>query len=104
MGSLFYGAARLEVVFDDRVLAHLQIVITSKLRRHESFLLSWSVDRRDGSGRSFVWIHPNADLHFSYAGARAPAINRQWLDELAELAHLPGGLQVTPEGTLRPER
>ncbi|MFD3444536.1 hypothetical protein ACFDTO_08055 [Microbacteriaceae bacterium 4G12] len=52
MGTLFYGASRLEVTFDDRVLAHLQIVMTSKLRRHESFMLSWSVDRTDGSGRS----------------------------------------------------
>ena len=33
MGKLYYGAARYEVEFEDRVLAHLQLVMTGKLRR-----------------------------------------------------------------------
>ena len=36
MGQLIY-ASTFEARFDDRVLAHLQIVIVAKLRRQESF-------------------------------------------------------------------
>ncbi|MFD3443844.1 hypothetical protein ACFDTO_04510 [Microbacteriaceae bacterium 4G12] len=102
MGTLFYGAGRLEAQFDDRTLAHLQIVMAAKLRRSEGFMLSWSLDVRQGSGRSSVWIHPSTDLQFLYTGSRSPEINREWLAELADLSHGPGGLHVTGEGKIRP--
>jgi hypothetical protein len=40
MGSLLYGNSGTAVEFEDRALIHLQIVITNKLRRRESFLFS----------------------------------------------------------------
>ncbi len=51
MGTLIYGHGDLTVDFDDRTLAHLQVVIGTKLRRRESFLLSWSDDGQDGERR-----------------------------------------------------
>jgi hypothetical protein len=39
MGTLNY--AKTTVEFDDRVLAHLKVVIVSKLRRGEPLQLSW---------------------------------------------------------------
>ena len=39
MGSLTYDG--IVVQFEDRVLTHLQIVIVQKLRKGESFLMSW---------------------------------------------------------------
>ncbi|MFD3443839.1 ATP-dependent DNA ligase [Microbacteriaceae bacterium 4G12] len=102
MGTLFYGSNRLEVQFDDRVLAHLQIVMTAKLRRGEGFILSWTDGVSAGSGRSMVWITPVTDLHYRFSGNRPPSINRTWLDELASLANTAPGLYVTEEGTLTP--
>jgi len=43
MGKLTYDST-LTVDFDDRVLAHLQLVIGAKLRRAESFYFSWRDD------------------------------------------------------------
>ena len=51
MGKLTYDST-LTVDFDDRVLAHLQLVIGAKLRRAESFYFSWRDDPAVGDGRS----------------------------------------------------
>lgn len=102
MGKLYYGAARFEVEFDDRVLAHLQLVMTGKMRRSEGFLLSWSTPVGHGSGRSMIWIHPATDLHFQFSGNGRPTVNRDWLERLAVLANTASGLYVTPEGELHP--
>jgi hypothetical protein len=101
MGKLYYGAARYEVEFEDRVLAHLQLVMTGKLRRSEAFLLSWTTPVERGSGRSMIWIHPTTDLHFQFSGNGRPAVNREWLERLAVLANTATGLYVTSEGDLQ---
>ena len=100
MGTLFYGAARFAIGFDERVLMHLQIVMNAKLRRGESFALSWANSPDAGSGRSIVWIAPSTDLHYKFDGSRPASINRKWLEELAVLANTPQGLHVTEEGSL----
>lgn len=102
MGKLFYGAARYEVEFEDRVLAHLQLVMAGKLRRSEAFLLSWTTPPERGSGRSAIWVHPSTDLHFQFSGSGRPSVNREWLERLAILANTASGLYVTPEGDLHP--
>ncbi len=83
------------VELDDRILAHLQVVMLSKLRRSESFAFNWQ--EPDGSGRITIWIHPTADLRFQYSGSRAPELNRAWLEELSVLANSSSGLHVVPE-------
>lgn len=55
MGTLFYGNRGIHVTFDDRALMHLQIVITAKLRRKESFLFTWTDSTDVGSGRGSMW-------------------------------------------------
>ncbi|MCU1413320.1 MAG: hypothetical protein JWN80_660 [Microbacteriaceae bacterium] len=100
MGTLFYGASRFQAKFDDRVLAHLQIVMTAKLRRTEAFILSWTESPNGGSGRSMIWITPYTDLHYRFEGNRPPVINRDWLDQLAAIANTAHGLYVTDEGTV----
>jgi len=83
--------------FDDRVLAHLQVVISQKLRRGETFIFSWRNDTRVGDGRTVIWLHPNASLVFSYHGSRQPALNRAWLEALTHAANSTSGLQIVPE-------
>jgi hypothetical protein len=95
MGSLTYDG--LVVHIDDRVLAHLQIVIVNKLRRGENFLMSWKDSPDVGSGRSAIWLHPMVLLHFKFEGSRVPSINEEWLAELAHSADSSRGLIVTTE-------
>jgi hypothetical protein len=97
MGSLTYGNAGVVAEFDDRALTHLQIVITSKLRRRESFLFSWSDTVQQGSGRNSIWLDPTSVLYYRFAGGRPPRINRAWLDVLAASANSGSGLIYTAE-------
>lgn len=92
MGTLFYGGGRLPILIDDVVLAHLQALVASKLRRHEGFLLSWSDSMNIGNGRSSVWMHPGADLHFKFDGGKPPTIDQARFGEMANAANGPRGL------------
>jgi hypothetical protein len=100
MGTLFYGAGRLAIAFEDRVLAHLQLAVATKLRRQESFMLNWRDNESVGDGRSAVWIGPHTDLHFKYSGSRFPEINADWVSALVVSASTPLGLQLLDEGSL----
>jgi hypothetical protein len=92
MGSMKYGD---EVVgFDDRLLAHLQIVIMSKFRRGESFVMSWLDGVETGDGRSSIWLEPHHEIYFRFAGSRVPQIDRGWLALLTESADSSTGLLV----------
>jgi hypothetical protein len=96
MGTFNYDS-NLKVDFEDRVLAHLQIVIGAKLRRAESFYFSWRDDDAVGDGRTTVWIHPALPLTYKYFGSRMPRINPAWIHALTESANSNGGLQLIPE-------
>ena len=107
MGSLTYD--RVTVEFDDRILAHLQIVIVQKLRRGESFLLSWRNAAEAGNGRSSAWLHPAIPLYFKFSGGQPPSINPLWLAQLTRSANSSQGLVATGEERAmtepdRPER
>ncbi|WP_312855081.1 DUF7882 family protein [Agromyces agglutinans] len=95
MGTLQYDGVLIE--FDDRVLAHLQLVIVQKLRRNESFVMSWRDAQETGNGHSSVWVHPAQNLYFKFSGGRHPAINRDWLEQLMESANSARGLVITAE-------
>ncbi len=96
MGKLTYGST-VVVDFDDRLLAHLQMVIATKLRRGESFAFSWRDDAAVGDGRTTIWLHPALPLVFKYFGGKQPAINRAWVEALLQTANSSAGLHVVPE-------
>ncbi|MGV1035249.1 MAG: ATP-dependent DNA ligase [Microbacteriaceae bacterium] len=96
MGKFIYdGHTRVDL--DDRVLAHLQVVIANKLRRNEPFLFSWRDDVSTGDGRTSIWVHPACSLVFKYYGTRKPRLNLAWIDALAYAANSTTGLHVVPE-------
>jgi hypothetical protein len=97
MGALIYGSDGARISFDDRVLAHLQLAIITKLRRGEPHVLSWETPSYEGSGRSSIWIHPAVPLFFQYSGSKKVPINRTWVEELLMSASSMSGLQVLPE-------
>lgn len=92
MGSLIYGSSNIEISFDDRVLAHLELVVNAKLRRRESFMLSWRDTPEVGDGRSSIWLDTSIPLYFRYSGSRMPLIDKDWLEEMAQQAGSTRGL------------
>jgi len=97
MGKLLYGMSGAEVGFDDRVLAHLQVVIGAKLRRGESFHFSWRDDPDISGGRSTIWLSDAIPLYFKYSGGTMPALNREWIDTLVTSSNSGQGLQLSAE-------
>lgn len=96
MGFLVYGGVQ-EYEFEDRTLAHLKVAITMKLRRQESFLMSWTNPAERGGGRVSLWLSPAIPLTFRFAGSRAPKLSKEWLDVMGELSNTPRGLIVVSE-------
>jgi hypothetical protein len=95
MGTLRYGSDHLEL--DDRTLAHLQVVVVSKLRKGEAFLLSWNAEPGRGSGRYALWVETGIPIVFRYDGSRPIRINRAWLDAMMERSYTLAGLDLMPE-------
>jgi hypothetical protein len=91
MGTLRYDGQWVE--FDDELLTHLQIVIVGKLRRGESFLMTWRDSAERGDGRSSIWLHPSHSLTFHLSDI-AP-VDEAWIQQLTRSANSPEGLVVT---------
>lgn len=100
MGILHYGIRNFAV--QDRLLAHLQLVIALKLRRRENFFLSWVSEPDAGSGRYVLWIDNGIPLFCEYETGQIPTINREWIETLSASAGTDYGLQVTSEGGVEP--
>lgn len=99
MGSIIYDGTTIH--FDDRVMAHLQIVIVQKFLKSESFLMSWKGGKSVGDGRGSVWLSPSIPLTFKFLGSRSPTIDKDWLLHLGKSADSSTGLIVTmPDGSL----
>lgn len=96
MGKFTYDTAT-RVDFEDRVLLHLQTVISNKLRRHEGFVFTWREDQSMGGGRTSVWLNPSSSLVYRFSGSRLPELNRNWLEALMFTANSPTGLYVISE-------
>lgn len=98
MGTLTYDS-KVVATIDDRVLAHLQVVFWSKLRRGETFAFTWNDPERNGFGRTSIWVTPHVSLVFDYFGSKTAAINPAWVDALTRSANSPGGMHIVPEPT-----
>ena len=96
MGFLTYGGNQ-EYEFDDRTLAHLKVTIAMKLRRQESFLMSWVNPPERGGGRISIWLAPQIPLAFRFLGSRAPELNDAWISVMHKFSNSSRGLVVLPE-------
>jgi hypothetical protein len=97
MGKFIYGIPNVEVEIEDRLLAHLKVVITSKLRRNEGFTFTWQNTDGDDTTHSSVWLDEGIPISFEIGGPHDPPLNREWLEELNRSANSAGGLKPTPE-------
>lgn len=97
MGRLRYGGVGEEIVIDDVALAHLKVVITTKLRRDESFTVSWDHPDDQPGGRSTIWLHPSIPLWFVFDDVEPAELNPAWLDDLVRSSHSTGGIRLDPK-------
>lgn len=97
MGTIHYGAGTEPVHIEDRALAHLKVVIATKLRRNESFTLSWKHAEGDPIGRSTIWLHPSIPLRFTFDEVEAPQLNLKWIEQLMHTAGSTAGIQLIDE-------
>lgn len=97
MGTLLYGPAETAISFDDTILSHLQLVIVAKLRRGESFILSWDVAPEFGGGRNTIWLNSMLPLMFKYDSNQVPVIDRELLERMSVSANNNRGLVMEYE-------
>lgn len=97
MGTIYYGGGATPIHIEDRALAHLKVVIATKLRRGESFTLSWRHADDEPRGRSTVWLHPSIPLRFVFDDPEPALLSREWIEELANSANSSGGIMLVPE-------
>ncbi len=86
-----------EFEFEDRLLAHLKVVIGQKLKKQESFFLSWQKPHDQGDGRMSLWLSPYATISFHFSGSKEPEMSKDWVRALNSLAHTPRGLIAISE-------
>ena len=93
----FMFEGQIKADFDDRLLYHLQLVISNKLRRGEPFHFTWRDDASVGDGRTSIWVQAHSVIVYKFYGGRQPTLNPAWINALTYTANSPRGLYVVPE-------
>ncbi|BDI21707.1 hypothetical protein [Herbiconiux sp. L3-i23] len=94
MGTLTYGAVQRQIVIDDRLLAHVEAVALSRLRRNNAFALRWTEKVEDGDGRRTIWVNSSSDLYFEYDDSVRYELDRELIDRLAVAADSNYGIDL----------
>lgn len=97
VGTIYYGGSATAIDIEDRALAHLKVVIATKLRRGESFTVSWRHPDEQPRGRSTIWLHPSIPLRFVFDEPEPATLSREWIEELANSANSSGGILLVAE-------
>jgi hypothetical protein len=97
MGQLWYGSSNTPIEIEDEALAHLKLIIITKLRRDESFTISWTHPTHQARGRSTIWLHPSIPIRFVFDTPDPCEVDPERLEEMAASAHSTGGIQVKAE-------
>lgn len=94
MAKLFYGTTTEPIHIDDRLLAHVKVVVATKLRRGESFTLSWVHGADQPVGRSTIWLQPSIPLRFVFDSEQPEALDQNLLKRMANDANSSRGLSL----------
>ena len=97
VGTLYYGDSGTPIGIEDNALAHLKVAITTKLRRGESFTVSWRHTEGQPRGRSSLWMHPSIPLRFVFDDPEPADLDRGWIEELMRSANTAGGVTLDSE-------
>ncbi|UNK72346.1 hypothetical protein [Microbacterium sp. H1-D42] len=91
MGTLEYNSARPPIKVDDATLAHVKIVIGTKLRRQESFMMTWLTEKTP-AGRITIWMHPAIPLVMEFDDQEMPKIDESKVVQMMEHLNARGEL------------
>lgn len=94
MGHLYYGNTTEPFEIPDRLLSHVKVVTATKLRRSESFTLSWQHRADDTPGRTTLWMQPSIPLRFVFEEAETETLDAAILKRLAAAANTSAGLTI----------
>lgn len=94
MAKLFYGTTPEPITIDDRMLAHVKVVVATKLRRGESFTLSWTHAADEPGGRSTIWLQPSIPLRFVFDSEQPESLDQNLLKRMANDANSSRGLSL----------
>ena len=97
VGTMYYGGSDAPIRIDDRTLAHLTVVIATKLRRGESFTLSWQHATDEPGSRSTIWLHASIPLRFVFDDPEPVSLSAQWIADLTHAAYSSGGMLLEAE-------
>lgn len=97
MGRFTYDSNMDPIEIEDRALAHLKVVIATKLRRRESFTMSWQHPEGHQGERSTIWLHPAIPLRFDFDEVEGPRLNLKWIEALIHSANSSGGITLVGE-------
>lgn len=97
MGRLYYGSDAQPAELPDRVLAHLKVVTTTKLRRGESFTVTWR-HLDDADGRTSIWMQPAIPLRFVFDDPEPERLDPDYLHAIANAANTSMGVYIDLHG------
>ncbi|MFK3676781.1 hypothetical protein ACI2IP_03585 [Microbacterium sp. NPDC090218] len=92
MGRLRYDGTSEPILVEDATLAHLKIVIATKLRRQESFMMTWRPVNGGVDQRATVWIHPAIPLQFGFDSAEQPPVDAHLVADMMQALNATGEL------------
>ncbi|MGP6170807.1 DUF7882 family protein [Microbacterium sp. A196] len=92
MGTIEYNSSRPPIEVEDETLAHLKIVIATKLRRNESFMMTWLPDEKNPAGRLTIWMHPSIPLVLAFENAKMSPIDPKRLARMVDHLNARGEL------------
>ncbi|KAA9131738.1 DUF7882 family protein [Microbacterium caowuchunii] len=103
MGNLYYGNTADPILIPDPVLAHLKVVAATKLRRGESFTVSWAHSPAGGAvGRTTLWLQPAIPLRFVFQTNEPEQLNPDLLKDMANEANSSAGLTIDLDARIPP--
>ncbi|MFT4212595.1 MAG: hypothetical protein QM626_12085 [Microbacterium sp.] len=91
MGQLYYGASSTPIEVPDRLLAHVKVVVATKLRRGESFTINWT----GSHSRESIWVQQSIPLRFVFASPEPETLDPELIAALARTSSITGGLQLS---------
>ncbi|AZH79663.1 MULTISPECIES: hypothetical protein [Microbacterium] len=91
MGKLEYNSSRPAIEVDDETLVHLKIVMGTKLRRHESFMMTWPA-AQGRAGRMTAWMHPSIPLILEFDSEDLPKVDSHRIERMMTALNARGEL------------
>lgn len=94
MGRLRYDGTSEPIHIDDETLAVLKVIIGTKLRRQESFMMTWRTIEGGDPARVTVWVHPAIPLQFLFSSAEPQHVEKKQIEDMMHSLNATGELVI----------